>query len=426
MRVRVRDVCLYFDIAGMGLVPAGAVMHERPVVVCLHGGPGFDHSMLKPYLTTLSDVAQLVFVDHRGNGRSDTSTPEHWNLDTWIDDMPAFCSALGIERPILLGQSFGAIAALGVASRYPELPAKLIVSSGAARIRFDRALEMTERVGGPQAHAVASRNFEHTTAETQEEYLRVCIPLYNTSPADPAILARVVRRHEVSLHFWQDEIKRFDLFPEVGAIRCPTLILGGELDPITTAEDVKELAAAIPGSRLQLFPDAGHGVFRDKPAETLSVIRDFILSEWENDRAGGPRPPAGSRLLARSGIIGRGTDRGDPMESWDIGSLEIEPHRPQILRSDDEIRVIAIRLPGGEELQEHQVHERAYLLVADGEIEISQDGSSLTGGIGFLSHFEPNERRTIRALTDARLVLVLAPWPGMGHPSRTPEAGTET
>jgi quercetin dioxygenase-like cupin family protein len=75
-------------------------------------------------------------------------------------------------------------------------------------------------------------------------------------------------------------------------------------------------------------------------------------------------------------------------------------------------------LPAGEELQEHQVHERAYLLVADGEIEISHNGSRVTGGVGLLSHFEPNERRTVRALTDARLVLVLAPWPGVGHPSR--------
>jgi quercetin dioxygenase-like cupin family protein len=106
------------------------------------------------------------------------------------------------------------------------------------------------------------------------------------------------------------------------------------------------------------------------------------------------------------------------MESWDIRSLDIEPRRPQVLRSDEEIRAIAIRLPGGEELQEHQVHERAYLLVADGEIEISQNGSSVTGGPGFLSHFEPNERRTVRALADARLVLVLAPWPGVGHPTR--------
>jgi quercetin dioxygenase-like cupin family protein len=88
-----------------------------------------------------------------------------------------------------------------------------------------------------------------------------------------------------------------------------------------------------------------------------------------------------------------------------------------VLRSDDETRVIAISLPGGDELQEHQVHERAYLLVADGEIEISQNGRTVTGSSGFLSHFEPNERRTVRAVTDTRLVLVLAPWPGVGHPT---------
>lgn len=106
------------------------------------------------------------------------------------------------------------------------------------------------------------------------------------------------------------------------------------------------------------------------------------------------------------------------MESWDIRSLEIEPHRPLVLRSDEETRAIAIRLPAGDELQEHQVHERAYLVVADGRIEVSQNGTTVTGEPGFLSHFAPNERRTVRALTEARLLLVLAPWPGVGHPSR--------
>ncbi|MCW3063903.1 MAG: Cupin 2 conserved barrel domain protein [Solirubrobacterales bacterium] len=107
------------------------------------------------------------------------------------------------------------------------------------------------------------------------------------------------------------------------------------------------------------------------------------------------------------------------METWDIRELEIEPHRPQVLRSDDETRAIAILLPGGEELQEHQVHERTYLLVADGEVEVVQDGSTVTGGAGLLAHFEPGERRTVRALEDSRLVLVLAPWPGVGHPSHS-------
>lgn len=106
------------------------------------------------------------------------------------------------------------------------------------------------------------------------------------------------------------------------------------------------------------------------------------------------------------------------METWDIHSMAIEPHRPQVLRSDEEMRAIAIHLPAGEELQEHQVHERAYVLVAVGEVELSQDGKTVTGGPGFLSHFEPGERHTVRAHTDSRLLLVLAPWPGVGHPSR--------
>lgn len=106
------------------------------------------------------------------------------------------------------------------------------------------------------------------------------------------------------------------------------------------------------------------------------------------------------------------------METWDISELEIEPHRPRVLRSDDETRVIAIHLPAGEELQEHQVHERAYVVVTGGEVEVSQNGDGQRGGVGLLVHFEPNERHSVRALTDARILLVLSPWPGEGHPSR--------
>jgi quercetin dioxygenase-like cupin family protein len=106
------------------------------------------------------------------------------------------------------------------------------------------------------------------------------------------------------------------------------------------------------------------------------------------------------------------------METWDIASLDVEPHHPEVLRSDDETRVIAINLPAGEELQEHQVHERAYLFVAGGEVEIDQGGETVSGGPGFLAHFDPQERREVRATSHARVVLLLSPWPGEGHPSR--------
>ncbi len=106
------------------------------------------------------------------------------------------------------------------------------------------------------------------------------------------------------------------------------------------------------------------------------------------------------------------------MDSWDLSSLDVAPHHPQVLASDEETRLVAINLPGGEELQEHQTHERTYLVVVDGEVDVVQNGRSTTGGRGFLAHFEPNERRQVRASTDTRLLLVLAPWPGVGHPSR--------
>ena len=106
------------------------------------------------------------------------------------------------------------------------------------------------------------------------------------------------------------------------------------------------------------------------------------------------------------------------MESWDIASLDVQPHSPEVLASDDEGRVIVIYLPAGERLKEHQVHERAWLVVATGAVEIDDaDGGSITGGPGLLAAFDPNERHEIRATEDARLLLLLTPWPGVGHPS---------
>ena len=103
------------------------------------------------------------------------------------------------------------------------------------------------------------------------------------------------------------------------------------------------------------------------------------------------------------------------MESWDIRSLDVQARQPQVLKTDGEARVIAIHLPAGEALQDHQVHERAYLFVADGSVELEGGGGSETAGPGTLAHFDPNERREVRATADSRLVLMLAPWTGEGH-----------
>jgi quercetin dioxygenase-like cupin family protein len=106
------------------------------------------------------------------------------------------------------------------------------------------------------------------------------------------------------------------------------------------------------------------------------------------------------------------------MDIWDLRSLDVQPHQPQVLRSDDgAARAITIQLPAGEQLQEHEVHEHAYLVVIDGEVQLTENGESETAGPGTLSHWVPKERHTVTATSDARLLLILAPWPGPGHPS---------
>jgi hypothetical protein len=105
------------------------------------------------------------------------------------------------------------------------------------------------------------------------------------------------------------------------------------------------------------------------------------------------------------------------MESWDLKTVEVEPRQPRILASGEDARTIILRLPAGEELQEHEVHERARVLVVDGEVDVAEaDGGSTSAGSGHLFEFEPGERRSIVARSEARLLMVLSPWPGDGHP----------
>ena len=129
MHVLVNDVRLFFDVEGAKLVPDGPAMREKPTLLLLHGGPGFDHSIYKPAYSALVDVAQIIYLDHRGNGRSEDGPRESWNLAQWGDDVRAFCDALGIANPIVLGASFGGMVALAYATRNPAHPSKLVLIS---------------------------------------------------------------------------------------------------------------------------------------------------------------------------------------------------------------------------------------------------------------------------------------------------------
>jgi redox-sensitive bicupin YhaK (pirin superfamily) len=107
------------------------------------------------------------------------------------------------------------------------------------------------------------------------------------------------------------------------------------------------------------------------------------------------------------------------MQSWDLTGIDVQPRQPEVLTSAEEGRAIAIQLPAGEALDEHQVHERAWLVVVDGSIDlVDPDGNTVSGGPGLLAEWDPAERHEVRAAEDSRLLLILTPWPGEGHPSQ--------
>jgi quercetin dioxygenase-like cupin family protein len=106
------------------------------------------------------------------------------------------------------------------------------------------------------------------------------------------------------------------------------------------------------------------------------------------------------------------------VQIWQLDRLDVAAHRPQVLRSDDRAnRVIALRLPEGEALQEHQVHEHALVFLMDGELLVRADGEEHRLAGPSLMHFDPAERHEVSALRECQLVICLAPWPGPGHPS---------
>ena len=281
MKVDIGDVELFFDVDGPQLVPSGPRMERRPTVLLLHTGPGADHSFYKVHLgPSLARDVQVVYLDHRGAGRSGRSTRDHWTLDTWSDDVHRFCEALEIERPVVIGTAFGAFVAVRYAARYPDGPSKLVLTSAVARYSHTRSITVFDRLGGPAAGEIAAHYFADPNEVTLADFMRVCLPLYSREPLSPEELARVELNFDLSAHWDAGEARTFDLRDELGRIRVPTLVLAGDDDPSATIEGTRELVEALPPRlvRFEHYADARHGVFRDAP-EAVDVVREFLRDE---------------------------------------------------------------------------------------------------------------------------------------------------
>lgn len=291
MLISVGDVRLFVDVVGSCLANVGGAVVEQPTILLLHGGPGFDHMSLRPDYERLSDVAQLILFDHRGNGRSDRSCPEHWTLAQWSRDVAGLIDALGLQRPIVFGQSFGGIVAQKFASDYPGRYAGLILSSTLANFDLEAVIANFEALHGRELAELARRYFSDRTDAIADEYSKRCYPLYSVS--NVPIGAASIRYRDVAAHFFSrgGEGLHFDLRKQLHKIDAPTLLIGGDRDPVVPAAAMQEMVRYFaPGiAEHVVFRDCGHGPARDWPQQTLAMIRRFI------NRMSGANPRGGER-----------------------------------------------------------------------------------------------------------------------------------
>jgi proline iminopeptidase len=284
MRARIRGTEIYFDVEGVGLVPEGARMVERPVAFVIHGGPGGDHTGFKPALTPLAERMQLVYFDHRGQGRSAKGDPATYTLDENVEDMEALRQHLGLGPIVSIGTSYGGMVAMAHAARYPRSVSHLVLVVTAAHAGFNaRARQIVAERGTAEQKEVAALLWAGAldTPEKLRRYYDVMGPLYSRSHDPVAAKAGrdrgILSPEALNRAFAPGGfLQHYDLRPELARIVAPTLILAGRHDWICPPEFSEEIHRLVPGSDLRIFEESSHSIRADEPRRMIDAIAGFV------------------------------------------------------------------------------------------------------------------------------------------------------
>lgn len=285
MLASIRDTSLYFDIEGLGLQLEGPRQVERPTAFLVHGGPGIDHTSGKARYGRLREKMQLVYFDHRGQGRSGRGDAAKYTLDENVEDMEALRRHLGLERIVSLGTSYGGMVAMAHAARYPRSVSHLILVATAAHSGFIAAAAKIVRERGTAeqiAQFEAVRAGRIDTAEKMRRYFEVMGSLYTRSH-DPGLSAAALEQAILAPEALnralgpEGFLTRFDLRPELGKIRAPTLILCGRYDWICPPKFSLEMHELIANSDLRIFEESAHSIAGDEPQKLLDAVAGFLV-----------------------------------------------------------------------------------------------------------------------------------------------------
>jgi len=276
-RIPIRDASLYVDVTG----------HGYPLLL-MHGGPGADHWTLAPF-RQLADQFTLIFYDHRCNGRSQGAPVSSMTFENLTADAEELRRRLGYERWAVLGHSFGGHVALEYALRYPRSLSHLVLvdTGGDSRWSQHNAAEVLARRGySPDKVELVRRWFNGEFPPRRMPLILMRIgSAYYSRPSLPLVTRELIHggwrskmRPEAMIFAGRHLLKDWSVTDRLGEITVPTLVMAGRDDFLFPPEHQRELAAGIPGARLQIIERAGHNAHAEQPAEVMAAVRDFIAA----------------------------------------------------------------------------------------------------------------------------------------------------
>ncbi len=274
---------IFFDVLSDGLMstPDGRNI-AKPALFALHGGPGMDHSGIKPCMQPLQDIAQVVLFDQRGSGLSDSVTKDEWSMELMSKDIEGLKNCLGLDKIILLGISFGGMLALDYALRFPDsLSGLVLVATTPSERAFEEAAKFASELKDEKLKENAFKLLRGGFKDDDDlkETLAITTPLYsnNGTPEETRKMLKHLNLNSFVLNsFFSGKCGKYDLEDRLGEINVPTLIIGGEDDWICPISQSRIMNEKIPNSKLVVFEKGKHFIFNDERQKYVSTVRTFI------------------------------------------------------------------------------------------------------------------------------------------------------
>ena len=271
---------LWYEVRGPG---PGGQKGQRPPLVVVNGGPGFDHTYMlaSEVWDRLAAQRPVVLYDQRGTGRSGALKPdESCTLADQVADLEALRTRLGVEKLDLLGHSWGGYLSMAYAIRHPERVQHLVLCDSAAprfadtlflfralhpeamerRDRLDALAMLGDRAAGKESlREVMGMLF--LSSKQREEFLAASDAYQVSHGVNQALEA---------------EAGRHDLGPALSKLKIPALVLTGRYDANVAPETAWKLHKLLPGSRFVVFEASGHLPFVEEPESFQRAVEGFL------------------------------------------------------------------------------------------------------------------------------------------------------